>query len=102
MAKSSLPSVDVVETGTEAPKTPEVFTIDQQATEQVEGYISRNMIDITKRADTKITRAQALLLMSKMRSLQDSGTTLADGSAIRTKSDAIRWMIEQPLFGTVR
>lgn len=102
MAKNGLPSVDVVETKTAMATTPEVFTVDQQAADQVEGYVSRNMIDITKRADTKITRTQALLLMGKMRSLQDSGTTLADGSAIRTKSDAIRWMIEQPLFGTVR
>ena len=66
---------------------------------QEEGYISTNMVHMhtPNRADTKITRSQALDLMQKMRKLQDEGATLKDGSPIRNKSDVVRWMIEQPL-----
>jgi hypothetical protein len=63
------------------------------------GYVSTNMVHMhaPNRADTKITRSQALCLMEKLRKLQDEGAQLKDGSPIRNKSDVVRWMIEQPL-----
>jgi hypothetical protein len=95
MAKSSLPSVDdykgpTVRKPTELPPPP-------QPQADTEGYLSTNMVDIKKRADTKLTRSQALELRDKMRRLQDDDQTLKDGSYIRSKSDVIRWMIERPL-----
>jgi len=96
MAKNNLPSVNdfykgpTVDKPTELPPPPEA----------AEGYLSKHMIDIGRRADTKLTRDQAMELRAKLRHLQDSNRTLADGSPIRSKSDAIRWMIENPLART--
>lgn len=99
MGKVSLPSVDdhkgpAVVKPTELPSSP-------PTSEATEGYVSTQMVDIRKRADTKLTTAQAIKLRDKIRELQDNGATLEDGSYINSKSDAIRWMIEHPL-STVR
>jgi|GEM_PF-2389890 len=96
MAKNNLPSVDdfykgpTVDKPTELPPPP-------PSKIETEGYLSTHMIDINRRADTKLTRDQAMELRSKMRRLQDEDCVLMDGSAIRSKSDVIRWMIENPL-----
>jgi Skp family chaperone for outer membrane proteins len=94
MAKGSLPSVD------DAPQAKVTAVVQVEPTietQDTEGYLSTNMVDIKKRADTKLTRSQALELRDKMRRLQDDDQTLKDGSYIRSKSDVIRWMIERPL-----
>jgi hypothetical protein len=104
MAKSNLPSVDDHEVP-KAAKAVGIAAADSVSQSdgthlvevKMEGYLSTNMVDINKRADTKLTRSQALQLRDKMRQLQDDGQTLQDGSFIRSKSDTIRWMIEHPL-----
>lgn len=97
MAKSNLPSVDNV-TAVKAENTKSETLLTESVVVE-EGYISTNMVDLRKRADTKITTAQAIALRDKLRTLQDRNARLKDGSEIRTKSDAIRWMIENPLSG---
>lgn len=87
MAKSSLPSVDVVETKTAAPTAPPAFTIDQQSVVQVEGYVPR-------RVDVKLTRAQAVILRDKLRHLQDSGAKTADGRFVGNRTQAVQWILE--------
>jgi hypothetical protein len=100
--KMSLPSVDdykgpTVPKPTELPPPPPSGIPEIGSPYPTDGYISQHMVDIAKRADTKLTTAQAVKLRDKMRQLQDMGATLQDGSPIACKSDAIRWMIEQPL-----
>lgn len=106
MAKSKLPSVDDVETVAETIESHEPVLVEHAGPvvtdQEGSGYISRHMVDISKRADTKLTTAQALALRNKIRQLQDRSATLNDGSRVETKSDAIRWMIEQPLYTSVR
>jgi len=94
MAKNNLPSVDYVKPN-QIVSLSEGETIKPTASQ--DGYLSTNMVDINKRADTKLTRDQALELRAKMRQMQDEDRTLKDGSRINSKSDAIRWMIENPL-----
>ena len=87
MAKSSLPSVDVVETKTAMPTAPPAFTIDQQSVVQVEGYVSR-------RVDIKLTRDAAITLRNKTRQLQDIGAKTADGRFVTNKTQAVQWIFE--------
>lgn len=91
MPKNNLPSVDEAKPPIEAKRHDGPQSADE---------IPRHMLHMTglrNRADTRITREQAFSLLMKFRELQDSGARLKDGSPIATKSDAIRWMIEQPL-----
>jgi len=98
MAKNNLPSVDHVKPNENDSGIPNIG--DPHPITQQEGYLSTHMIDINKRADTKLNRDQALELRAKMRKLQDDNCLLMDGSPIRSKSDVIRWMIESPLAPT--
>jgi hypothetical protein len=52
-----------------------------------EGYIPRNV-------DVRMSRDQARILRDKMRSLQDSGATTADGKPVDNRAQAVRWIIE--------
>jgi hypothetical protein len=52
-----------------------------------EGYIPRNV-------DVKMSRAQARILRDKLRSLQDSGATTADGKPVNNRAQAVRWILE--------
>jgi hypothetical protein len=88
MAKSSLPSVDVVETGTEAITVQPVFVIDQRTAEQVEGFVTREVYA------KKLTRKQGRKLTDKCRELMDSGATLEDGKHVTNKSMVVKWLIE--------
>jgi hypothetical protein len=52
-----------------------------------EGYIPRNV-------DVRMSRDQARILRDKLRSLQDSGATTADGKPVDNRAQAVRWIIE--------
>ena len=84
MAKSKLPSVD------ESIENRETVSIPMREVPQKrehEGYIPR-------RVDVKLTRSQAVILRDKLRLLQDSGATTADGRFISSRTQAIQWILE--------
>jgi hypothetical protein len=87
MANNSLQSVDDV------PQTqkrmPEKITemINVVAGGDETGYIPRNV-------DVRMTRAQARILRDKLRALQDSGATTADGKFVDNRAQAVRWILE--------
>ena len=52
-----------------------------------EGYIPRNV-------DVRMNRTQARILRDKLRTLQDSGATTADGKPVNNRAQAVRWILE--------
>jgi len=58
-----------------------------------EGYIPRTV-------DVRMTRAQAAILRDKLRQLQDSGATTADGRPVNNRAQAVRWIIENEVVIT--
>jgi hypothetical protein len=84
MAKNSLPSVDDYKGPTVA--KPRDLPTPPPPIEQ-EGYIPRNV-------DVKMTRSQARILRDKLRSLEDSGATTADGKPVNNRAQAVRWILE--------
>lgn len=102
MAKDKLPSIGAGKTQASV-RDPQRKTVDPPPRDVTAGtmphgeYTTTSMIDPSRRADARLTRAQGVELMKKLRTLQDRGAKMQDGSYVRSKSDAIRWMIEQPL-----
>lgn len=78
---NKLPSVD---TKPQAQRTIRETPAEPPASE---GYIPRNV-------DVRMTRAQAMILRNKLRSLQDAGARTADGRHVTNRAQAVRWIIE--------
>lgn len=84
MAKNSLPRID----GTEVIEQPRPQVQKKLETPPAsEGYIPRNV-------DVRMSRAQARILRDKLRVLQDTGATTADGKPVNNRAQAVRWIIE--------
>lgn len=86
MAKATgLPSVDDFEEVKEEPKR-KTQPAEPERIESI-GHLSRSV-------DLRLTGGQPLKFKRIMRHLEDSGATLADGSAVTNKRRAALWLIE--------
>jgi hypothetical protein len=85
MPKNSLPSVDDYK-GPTVPKPTELPN-PLPKVDASEGYIPRNV-------DVRMNRAQARILRDKLRALQDAGAKTADGRFVDSRSQAVRWILE--------
>jgi hypothetical protein len=89
MAKNSLPSVDDVKVVTNVKVSGDSLELQSKSLGEIasEGYIPRNV-------DVRMNRSQARILRDKLRQLQDAGAKTADGRFVDSRSQAVRWILE--------
>lgn len=88
---ASLPSVDAPNQKQKEPRRQQsVLPVSKPEPQQepiAEGYLPR-------RVDVKLSRKHAAILRDKLRTLEDAGAKLEDGTFVSDRTKAVLWILE--------